>query len=70
MEPDEAGRGLKGLPDVGFRSKASKQLLDYLQSTQKCQLKLICLRVSSNVCVSVYALGGVLLFSAILLCMV
>ena len=45
MEPD-GRRKKKELPDVGFKSKESLQVVEYLQSTQKCQLRLLCLRVS------------------------
>lgn len=45
MEPDEA-RKKEELPDVGFKSKESQQLLEYLQTIQKHQLKLLCLRMN------------------------
>ena len=49
MEPD-GRRKKKELPDVGFKSKESLQVVEYLQTTQKCQLRLLCLRVSPVLC--------------------
>ena len=48
MESDDAGRGMdKGRkPDVGFKSKESDQLLEYLRTAQRAQFRLICIRVS------------------------
>lgn len=48
MESDNAGRGMDDgrKPDVGFKSKESDQLLEYLRTAQRAQFRLICIRVS------------------------
>lgn len=45
---DGTGRGVNEgtKPDVGFKSKESDQLLDYLRTAQHAQFRLICIRVS------------------------
>lgn len=51
MEADEHWRtteeGRK--PDVGFKSKESEQLLEYLRTAQRAQFRLICIRVSFRI---------------------
>ena len=48
MESDDTGRGMNEgrKPDVGFKSKESDQLMDYLRTAQRAQFRLICIRVS------------------------
>ena len=48
MESDDTRRGMNEgrKPDVGFKSKESDQLLDYLRTVQRAQFRLICIRVS------------------------
>lgn len=46
MEVDDIGRSEGRKPDVGFKSKESDQLLDYLRTVQHAQFRLICIRVS------------------------
>lgn len=60
MESNDTGRGLSEgrKPDVGFKSKESDQLLDYLRTAQRAQFRLICIRVShlniTLICAIVY----------------
>ena len=54
-EYSRGGAGEGGKPDVGFKSRESDQLLEYLKATQRAQFRLICVKVSCallylNVC--------------------
>ena len=56
MERDDSGRRMDEgrKPDVGFKSKESDQLLEYLRTAQRAQFRLICIRVSYEFRVNVW----------------
>ena len=62
MEADDTGRREGRKPDVGFKSKESDQLLDFLRTVQHSQFRLICIRVSQNMNPHLFCVGVQILF--------